>query len=190
MNLNISLLGIFILFYLSSILSGYATENQTKINYENISNLTDIFAIQYAQTGSFSEINMTFTLEANEESNNTILSSDTSKTFNLTLNNISNKTILLYNNHETKVKTINTENFIRNWSLQKMDLKDNDRSNAYLTIGELQKDQQDTFILKVFNPQFHKNQKLLIYTVEITNNIQNYNKLPNQFNNVTLIIHR
>ena len=185
--MNLFLLSILVLLYLPIAISAYPIENQTQIEGEKVIDPKIFFAIQHAQSGSISEINMTFILKLNVESNKTLLSSDTSKTFDLQLNNISDKTIILSDIPYRTVKTINTENFIGNWSIGQGSFEFTHQPNAFLIIDDKQKEDQGTFILELSNPHYDKNQKLVKYNIKLEKDIT-LNQLPNKFNKTTLII--
>jgi hypothetical protein len=57
----------------------------------NVTERPKFYAIQHANSGSISEINKTFTLSLNKESNKTLFSSNIDKSFSLELYNVSDK---------------------------------------------------------------------------------------------------
>jgi len=142
------------------------------------------FAIQHAQTGSISEINVNFTLSANMELNNTILTGDKSKLYQLVLNDISNKTILFSDRPDRIVKSISTSDFVENWTTG-VDSFAVDTPNAVLVVDEIE-GQQDTAIVELFNLVYDKEKKTLKY--EITADNVTSIDLVGEFRQATLLI--
>ena len=105
--------------------------------------LIKFFAIQHAQSGSISEINDT--------------------AYSLELNDVSDKTILFSDRPDRIVKSVNTTDFIGNWSTGK-DSFAVDAPNAVLVVDE-QEGEQDIAIVELFNPIYDKGKKTLKYDV-------------------------
>jgi hypothetical protein len=119
---------------------------------ENIitSDVPKFFAIQHAQSGSISEINQTFILALNNQSNKTLFSSDIDKSFSLELYNVSDKTILFSDRPDRIVTSVSTSDFIGNWSTGE-DSFALDAPNVVLVVDDIEV-QQDTAIVELFNP--------------------------------------
>ena len=156
----------------------YAQENVTD------SDMPKFFAIQHADSGSISEININFTLSANMELNNTILTGDKSKLYQLVLNNVSDNTILFSDRPDRIVKSISTSDFIENWSTG-VDSFALDAPNTVLVVDEI-KGQQDTAIVELFDPIYDidKNSLKFQVTPDNTTSIE----LPSEFGQNTLVI--
>ena len=135
-----------------------STNNQTTADH-----VPKFFAIQYAQSGSLSEINDT--------------------AYSLELIDVSNKTILFSDRPDRIVKSVSTSNFIDNWSKG----EDNfavDAPNAVLVMDESEK--QDNTIITLFYPVYDSNEKTLKY--EVTPDNATSIELPNEFGQSTLVM--
>lgn len=153
---------------------------------ENIitSDVPKFFAIQHAQSGSISEINQTFTLALNNQSNKTLFSSDIDKSFSLELYNVSDKTILFSDRPDRIVTSVSTSDFIGNWSTGE-DSFALDAPNAVLVVDDIEV-QQDTAIVELFNPVYDLNIKTLKYDIT-TDNTTSVN-MTTKFEQLTLLI--
>lgn len=156
----------------------YAQENITT------SDVPKFFAIQHAQSGSISEINQTFTLALNNQSNKTLFSSDIDKSFSLELYNVSDKTILFSDRPDRIVTSVSTSDFIGNWSTGE-DSFAMDAPNAVLVVDDIDV-QQDTAIVELFNPVYDLNIKTLKYDIT-TDNTTSVN-MTTKFEQLTLLI--
>ncbi|MGD1834280.1 MAG: hypothetical protein ACPKQO_00980 [Nitrososphaeraceae archaeon] len=131
-------------------------------------NVTDhvpkFFAIQHAQSGSISEINVT--------------------AYSLELNNISDKTILFSDRLDRIIKSISTSNFVGNWSVGEDSFSVNP-PNAVLVVDE-QEGKQDVTIVELFNPIYDIDERTLKY--EVTPDNATSVDLPSEFGPTSLII--
>ena len=121
------------------------------------------FAIQYAESGKFSEINTT--------------------TYSLELNNVSDKTILFSDRPDRIVTSVSTADYIGNWT----DGLDNfavDAPNAVLVVVESEK--QDTAIITLFNPVYDSEKNVLKYDV-IPDNSTSI-EFPSEFGQISIIV--
>jgi hypothetical protein len=178
LTIVLSTLSILIVVSIPTSNSVYAQENMTD------SETPKFFAIQHADSGSISEINQTFTLALNNQSNKTLFSSDIDKSFSLELYNVSDKTILFSDRPDRIVTSISTLDFIGNWTTGQ-DSFAIDAPNAVLVIDEIAR-QQDTAIIELFNPVYDSDNKILKY--DITSNNTTSIDLSNEFGQSTLVI--
>jgi len=162
----------------TSITTVYAQENVTD------SDMPKFFAIQHANSGSITEINVNFTLFANMELNNTILTGDKSKSYQLVLNNVSDNTILFSDRPDRIVKSISTSEFIENWSTD-VDSFAVDAPNAVLVVDEIE-GQQDTTIVELFNPIYDIDKNSVKY--QVTQDNVTSIELLKEFGQSTLVI--
>ncbi|MGD1835645.1 MAG: hypothetical protein ACPKQO_07970 [Nitrososphaeraceae archaeon] len=135
----------------------YAQENATD-------HLPKFFAIQHAQSGSLSKINDT--------------------AYSLELNEVSDKTILFSDRPDRIVTSVNTSNFIGNWSVGKNSYTV-DAPNAVLVVDE-QEGQQDVAIIELFNPIYDSTNKALKY--DVTPDNATFIDLPSEFGQSTIVI--
>ncbi|MGD1835314.1 MAG: hypothetical protein ACPKQO_06295 [Nitrososphaeraceae archaeon] len=156
----------------------YAQENMTG------GNVHKFFAIQHAQSGTISEINVNFTLSIDVKSNNTILTGDKSNSYQLVLNNVSDKTVLFSDRPNRIVASVSTADLIGNWSTAE-DSFGVDAPNAVLVVDE-QEEKQDIAIVELFNPVYEVYKKTLKYDI-IPENKTSIG-LPSQFGKTTLVI--
>jgi hypothetical protein len=156
----------------------YAQENITT------SDVPKFFAIQHAQSGLISEINQTFTLALNNQSNKTLFSSDIDKSFSLELYNVSDKTILFSDRPDRIVTSVSTSDFIGNWTTG-----DNsfavDAPNAVLIVDEIEGKQGET-IIELFNPVYEQDSKILKYIFALLNTTTSLDSF--NFGSSTLLI--
>ena len=131
-------------------------ENTTK-------HILKFFVIQHAQSGSLSEINET--------------------AYSLELKDVSDKTILFSDRPSRIVKSVNTSNFIGNWSTG-ADSFAVDAPNAVLIIDESEK--QDIAIIELFSPVYDSDKKTLKY--EVTPYNATSIELPSEFGQTTMIL--
>jgi hypothetical protein len=179
LSLTALFLTLTILFIVTSLtIPVYLQENMTD------SEIPKFFAIQHANSGSISEINQSFTLTLNNQSNNTLFSSDIDKSFSLELYNVSDKTILFSDRPDRIVTSISTLDFIGNWT-KGQDSFAIDAPNAVLVVDDIAR-QQDTAIIELFNPVYEVNKKTLNY--DITSDNATSLDLPNEFGQSTLVI--
>ncbi|MGD1837013.1 MAG: hypothetical protein ACPKPY_03010 [Nitrososphaeraceae archaeon] len=155
----------------------YAQENMTG------GDVHKFFAIQYAQSGTISEINVNFTLSIDVKSNNTILTGDKSNSYQLVLNNVSDKTILFSDRPDRIVASVSTTDLIGNWSTAEGSFGV-DAPNAVLVVDG--KEQQDIAIVELLNPVYEVYKKILKYDI-IPENKTSIG-LPSEFGKTTLVI--
>ena len=123
------------------------------------------FAIQHANSGFIYEINSTvYTLE---------------------LNDVSDKTILFSDRPDRIVTSVSTLDFIGNWS-DGTDSFAVDAPNAALIVDQLERQNQDTVIIELFDPVYGIDKKILKYEITLDNST--YIELPQEFGQSTLII--
>ena len=127
------------------------------------SDMPKFFAIQHAQSGSLSEINET--------------------AYSLELNDVSDKTILFSDRPDRIVKSVNTTDFIGNWSVGE-DSFAVDPPNVMLVVDEI--GEQDIVLAELFNPVYDSEKKILNYDV-IPDNATSI-ELPNKLLETTLVI--
>ena len=156
----------------------YGQENMTD------SDMPEFFAIQHAQSGSISAINVNFTLSIDGKSNNTILTGDKSNSYQLVLNNVSDKTILFSDRPYRMVASVSTADLIGNWSTAE-DSFGVDAPNAVLVVDESEA-AQDVAIVELFNPVYNIDKKILKYNI-IPDNTTSI-ELSNKFGQSTLVI--
>ena len=144
-------------------------EIKTTISTESSNQIYDhvpkFFAIQHAQSGSFSEINET--------------------AYSLELYDVSDKTILFSDRPDRIVMSISTSNYIGNWSTGE-DSFVIDAPNAVLVVDEQEEETQDVAIIELFNPVYDSNKKVLKY--EVTPDNSTSIDLPGEFGQSTLVI--
>lgn len=120
-------------------------------------------SIQIAQSGSMSQINDTASV--------------------LELSNVSDRTILFSDRPYRIVTTIDTSDFIGNWSAG-YDSFSEDAPNAVLVVDNLQ--EQDTSTMVLSNPVYDENKKILRY--EVTPDNTTSIEIPRDLGKSTLII--
>ncbi|MFB5601092.1 MAG: hypothetical protein ACE5SW_12805 [Nitrososphaeraceae archaeon] len=128
------------------------------------SDIPKFFAIQHANSGSISEINVS--------------------AYNLELNDVSDKTILFSDRPDRIVKTTSTSDFIGNWSTG-VDSFAVDVPNAVLVIDESER-QQDDVVIELFNPIYDSNKKTLKY--DVTPDNATSIDLPSKFGQTTIVM--
>ena len=146
-----------VLVAVNSLHSVYAQENTTDTEEPKF------FAIQHAQSGSISEINAT--------------------AYSLELNDVSDKTILFSDRPDRIVTSINTADYIGNWSKGE-DSFSVDAPNAVLIVDE-QEEKQDVAIVELFNPVYDFDKKTLKY--DITSDNATSIELLSDFGQTTLV---
>ena len=139
--------------------SVYGQEKENVTEY-----VPKFFAIHHANSGTISEINSTV--------------------YSLELNAVSDKTILFSDRPDRIVKSVNTFDFIGNWSSGE-DSFAVDTPNAVLVVDE-QDRQQDSVIIELFNPVYDLDKKTLKYDVTLDNATNS--DLPGEFEQTTMII--
>jgi hypothetical protein len=144
----------------------------------------EFLALHHAQSGSISEINKTFTLSLNNESNKTIFSSAIDKSFLIRLNNISDKTILFSDRPDRIITSISTLDFIGNWS-KGQDSFAVDAPNAVLIVDDLE-GKQGNAIMELFHPVYDLDERTLTY--QAISNQANSIYLQTEFGQSTLMI--
>ena len=130
----------------------------------SIEHVPEFFAIQHAASGSLSEINET--------------------TYSLELNDVSDKTILFSDRPDRIVKSVNTSEFIVNWSAGE-DSFIVCPPNAVLVVDE-HDGQQDITIVELLNPIYDPNKKTLKYDI-ILDNVTSI-ELPGEFGHSTIVM--
>ena len=130
-----------VLVAVNSLHSVYAQENTTDTEEPKF------FAIQHAQSGSISEINAT--------------------AYSLELNDVSDKTILFSDRPDRIVTSINTADYIGNWSKGE-DSFSVDAPNAVLIVDE-QEEKQDETIIEIFDPIYERDSRILKYNFVLLN---------------------
>jgi hypothetical protein len=131
----------------TSILGSKSNElgpNATKNN--NIAGAKFLF-IQTAQTGSISEVNTT--------------------TYTLELNDISDKTIMFSDRPDRVVTSVNTTDFIDNWSMGS-DSFAKDPPNAVLVLDDVQQ-KQGLVIIELRNPEYNPEANTLKFDIMAEN---------------------
>ncbi|MGD1836271.1 MAG: hypothetical protein ACPKQO_11190 [Nitrososphaeraceae archaeon] len=142
----------------TSLNSIYAEEKATDSDEPKFS------AIQHANSGTISEINETaYTLE---------------------LNDVSDKTIFFSDRPDRIIKSINTTDFIGNWSTGS-DSFVVYAPNAALVVDEKDR-QQDIVIIELFNPVYDSDKKVLKY--EVTPDNATSINLLSEFEKSTLVL--
>jgi hypothetical protein len=125
--------------------------------------------IQSAQSGLVSELNAT--------------------TSTLELNDVSDKTVVFSDRPDRIVRSVNTTNFIGNWS-SGPDSFAVDPPNAVLIVGdEIEGEQrQDYAVIELFNPQYDSEANTLRYDIAAENATTTPINLPGEFGQSTLVI--
>jgi hypothetical protein len=126
--------------------------------------------IQSAQSGSVSEINAT--------------------TSTLQLSDVSDRTILFSDRPDRIVSSVNTTDFIGNWS-SGPDSFAEDPPNAVLILDDVEQQRQDFVIIELFNPEYYSEANTLSYNIRGVNatatTISSIG-LPGGFGQSTLVI--
>ena len=142
------------------------TTNSIYAQNGNTTSSIQFLASQQAQSGSISEINST--------------------TFSLQLNNISDTTLLFSERPERVVSSVNTFDFVGNWSIGD-DSFAVDAPNA-LIVMENEQGQQKTAIIELDNPAYDPDNMTLTYQI-IPDDVTSLD-LPDEFRQTTLVIDR
>jgi hypothetical protein len=151
-----------------------ANAQSTTAQEGNVTGVTFLF-IQHAQSGSVSEVNAT--------------------TFTLELSNVSDKTILFSDRPDRIVSSVNTTDFIGNWSMGPNSFAV-DPPNAVLILDEDEVEQrQDIAVIELFNPDYDSEADTLTYditaenaTATTTATSSSSIDLPSEFGQSTLVI--
>jgi hypothetical protein len=130
----------------------------------NMTGATFLF-IQGAQSGSLSEVNAT--------------------TSTLGLNNVSDKTILFSDRPDRIVASINTADFIGNWSTGP-DSFAVEPPNVALVVDDEVEQRQDLAVIELFNPEYDSEANTLKYDITAENATSI--GLPSEFGQSTLVI--
>ena len=131
-------------------------------NNQTADHVPKFFAIQHATSGSLSEINET--------------------AYSLELNDVSDKTILFSDRPDRIVTSVNTYDFIDNWS-SGVDSFAVDEPNAVLVADEIE---QDVAIIELFNPVYDSIKKSLKYDVILDNTTSI--DFPSEFGQTTIVM--
>ncbi|MDF0682392.1 MAG: hypothetical protein P0116_15655 [Candidatus Nitrosocosmicus sp.] len=131
----------------------------------NITEATFLF-IQSAQSGSLSEVNAT--------------------TSTLELNDVSNKTIVFSDRPDRIISSIDTADFIGNWSTGVNNFAI-DAPNVALVVDDKAEQKQDLGVIELFNPVYDSEANTLRYNI-VSENGTSFGGLPGQFGQSTLVI--
>ncbi|HEU4446466.1 MAG TPA: hypothetical protein VFR94_17475 [Nitrososphaeraceae archaeon] len=151
---------------------GSAVAQITVDNATMSGNMTGVrfLFIQGAQSGSVSEVNAT--------------------TSTLELRDVSDKTILFSDRPDRKVSSVDTTNFIGNWSVGP-DSFASDPPNAVLILDDEVRQRQDFAIIELFNPGYDSEANTLSYDIKAENSTATTTSsigLPIEFGQSTLVI--
>ena len=124
-----------------------ATANATGSNNNNNMTGAKFLFIQSAQSGSISEVNAT--------------------TFTLELRDVSDKTISFSDRPDRIVSSVNTTNFIGNWSTGP-DSFASDPPNAALVLDD-EEQRQDIAVIELYNPEYDSAANTLKYDISAEN---------------------
>ena len=153
------------LFPVTKIVSATPTSGSNETGTSNMTGATFLF-IQGAETGSVSEINAT--------------------TSTLQLGNVSDKTILFSDRPNRIVASIDTADFIGNWSLGANSFAV-DPPNVALVVHDDVEQRQDLAVIELFNPLYDPFANTLSYDM-VTENGTSIDGLPSEFGQSTLVI--
>jgi hypothetical protein len=148
-----------------------AASNATATGNNNMTGVKFLF-IQHAQSGSVSEVNAT--------------------TSTLELNDVSDKTILFSDRPDRIVSSVNTTNFIGNWSTGP-DSFAVDPPNAALILDD-EEERQELAVIELFNPEYDSEANTLRYDITAENASATTTatsssiNLPSEFGQSTLVI--
>jgi hypothetical protein len=141
-------------------------------NNNNMTGVKFLF-IQGAQSGSVSEVNAT--------------------TFTLELSNVSDKTILFLDRPDRIVTSVNTTDFIDNWS-QGEDSFAADPPNAALVLDD-EEQRQELAVIELYNPEYDSGANTLKYDISTANASATTTTtatasidLPSEFGQSTMVI--
>jgi hypothetical protein len=156
-----------LLFPVTKIVSATPTSgsNETSTSSNNMTEATFLF-IQDAQSGSVSEVN------------------DTTST--LELSDVSDKTILFSDRPDRIVASIDTADFIGNWSTEPNSFAV-DPPNAALVVDDDVEQRQDLGVIELFNPEYDAEANTLRYDI-VSENGTSIGGLPGEFGQSTLVI--
>jgi hypothetical protein len=152
-----------------------ATANATAAGSSNMTGVTFLF-IQHAQSGSVSEINAT--------------------TSTLELSDVSDKTIMFSDRPDRIVSSIDTTDFIGNWSTGP-DSFAVDPPNAVLILDD-EEERQELAVIELYNPEYDSEANTLRYDITAENatatatttttTTSSSINLPSEFGQSTLVI--
>ena len=131
----------------------------------NVTGATFLF-IQGAESGSVSEVNAT--------------------TSTLELSNVSDKTILFSDRPDRIVASIDTADFIGNWSTGANSFAV-DPPNVALVVDDDAEQRQDLAVIELFNPEYDSEANSLRYDI-VAENGTSIGGLPGEFGPSTLVI--
>jgi hypothetical protein len=157
--------------------SGAANDNTAAANATGNNNMTGakFLFIQSAQSGSVSEVNAT--------------------TFTLELRDVSDKTIMFSDRPDRIVSSVNTTNFIGNWSTGPNSFAA-DPPNAVLILDD-EEQREELAVIELFNPEYDSAANTLRYditaenataTTAATTTTTTSIDLPSEFGQSTLVI--
>jgi hypothetical protein len=143
--------------------------NATGNNNNNMTTGAKFLFIQSAQSGSVSEVNAT--------------------TSTLELSDVSDKTILFSDRPDRIVSSVNTTDFIGNWSTAP-DSFAVDPPNAVLILDD-EEERQELAVIELFNPEYDSEANTLKYDITAVNATATTTTsidLPSEFGQSTLVI--
>ena len=143
------------------------TVAETGTGSNNMTGATFLF-IQGAQSGSVSEVNAT--------------------TSALELGDVSNKTILFSDRPDRIVASIDTTDFIGNWTTGPNSFAV-DPPNVALVVHDDVEQRQDLAVIELFNPEYDSEANTLKYDI-VSENGTSIGGLPGEFGPSTLVIDR
>jgi hypothetical protein len=147
-----------------------ANANVTATGNNNMTGAKFLF-IQGAQSGSISEVNAT--------------------TSTLELSNVSDKTIMFSDRPDRIVTSVNTTNFIGNWSIGTNNFAV-DPPNAVLILDDEVEQREELAVIELFNPEYDSEANTLKYDITAENASATTTTtsidLPSEFGQSTLVI--
>jgi hypothetical protein len=147
-----------------------ANANVTATGNNNMTGAKFLF-IQGAQSGSISEVNAT--------------------TSTLELSNVSDKTIMFSDRPDRIVTSVNTTNFIGNWSIGTNNFAV-DPPNAVLILDDEVEQREELAVIELFNPEYDSEANTLKYDITAENASSTTTTtsidLPSEFGQSTLVI--
>jgi hypothetical protein len=142
-----------------------ANAQSTTAQGGNMTGATFLF-IQHAQSGSVSEVNAT--------------------TSTLELSDVSDKTIMFSDRPDRIVGSIDTTDFVGNWSTGP-DSFAADPPNAVLVLDDEEGEGEDLAIIELYNPEYDSEANTLRYDITAENATTSID-LPSEFGQSTLVI--
>ena len=157
-----------LLFPVTKIVSATPTSgaNETGTSSNNMTGATFLF-IQGAESGSVSEVNAT--------------------TSTLELGNVSDKTILFSDRPDRIVASIDTADFIGNWSTGPNSFAIDPPNVALVVDDDAAEQRQDLTVIELFNPEYDSEANTLRYDI-VAENGTSIGGLPGEFGQSTLVI--